>query len=138
MSCRCLKPDAVNAQGLTLIFSTLPDFLFLQILILIIRSSANEKFKNTIFVPCEQSEQGGSKFNMKKKYTHTPVYGVKEFVCLSVYRKIWPQLSQDWWNRIGWNFFRISLSTSVFSAGGQYGRKASLLSKYMTKKSIFY
>ena len=29
--------------------------------------------------PCERSKQGGSKFN-----THTPVYGVKEFFCLSV------------------------------------------------------
>ena len=32
---------------------------------------------------------------------YTPVYGVKEFVCLSVCYKLWPQLSQDWLNRMG-------------------------------------
>ena len=43
-----------------------------------------------------------------RKNPHTPVHGVKEFVCLSVglsvclsvCSEIWPQLSQDWQNRI--------------------------------------
>ena len=37
-----------------------------------------------MIILCERSELGGYKFNLKKKYTHTPVYGIKEFVCLSV------------------------------------------------------
>ena len=40
----------------------------------------------------------------ERKNLHTPVYGVKEFVSLSVCYKLWPQLSQDWENRIGWYF----------------------------------
>ena len=36
-----------------------------------------------VLSPCKQSEQGGSKFNLKKKSTH-PVYGVKEFVFMSI------------------------------------------------------
>ena len=41
----------------------------------------------------------------ERKNTHTPVYGVKEFVCLSVCDKLWPQISQDWQNRLGWKIF---------------------------------
>ena len=37
----------------------------------------------------------------ERKNPHMPVYGVKEFVCLSVCYQIRPQLSQDWQNRIG-------------------------------------
>ena len=40
--------------------------------------------KRKIFFPCKGSKYGGSKFNLKKKSTHPPLYGVKEFVCLSV------------------------------------------------------
>ena len=47
-----------------------------------------------------------------RKNPYTPVYGVKEFVCMSVFSEIWPQLSQGWRNRMGWNFFMISLSKS--------------------------
>ena len=41
-----------------------------------------------------------------RKNPHTPVYGVKEFVCLYVCYKLWPQLSWDWQNRMSWNFWR--------------------------------
>ena len=37
-----------------------------------------------------------------RKNPHTPVHGVKEFVCLFVCDKLWPQLSQDWLNRKFW------------------------------------
>ena len=37
----------------------------------------------------------------ERKNPHTPVYGVNEFVCLSVCYQIQPQLSQDWQNRMG-------------------------------------
>ena len=42
-----------------------------------------------------------------RKNPHPPVYGVKEFVCLSVCYEFRPQLSQDWRNRMGWNFLDI-------------------------------
>ena len=76
--------------------------------------------------PCEWSESGGSKFNLKKKSTHAPVY-VTSFSSISYYSnvrlisnieleqnfqsilsvcfEIWPQLSQDWRNKMGWKFF---------------------------------
>ena len=37
----------------------------------------------------------------ERKNPPTPVYGVKEFVCLSVCYQIRPQLSQGWRNRMG-------------------------------------
>ena len=40
-----------------------------------------------------------------RKNPRTPVYGVKEFVCLSVCNEFRHQLSQDWGNRMGWNFW---------------------------------
>ena len=63
----------------------------------------------------------------ERKNLHTPIYGVKEFVCLficlSVYLSVclsirykrWPQLSRDWKNRISWNLFRTSLAKWMFS-----------------------
>ena len=54
------------------------------------RKSLNNTYLNIIeflllLSPCEQSE--GSKFN-RRKNPHTPVYGVKEFVCLSVCQSV--------------------------------------------------
>ena len=37
---------------------------------------------NTVLSPCEQSKQGGRKFNLKKKSTHTRLWC--ERICLSV------------------------------------------------------
>ena len=42
----------------------------------------------------------------ERKNPHTTAYGVKEFVRLSVCYKLWPQLSWEWPNRMGWNFFK--------------------------------
>ena len=41
------------------------------------------KNKISLIIPCARSEKGVSKFNLKKN-PHTPIYGVKEFVSLSV------------------------------------------------------
>ena len=54
------------------------------------------------------SEASREVANLTWKNPLTPVYGVKQFVCLSVCSEIWPQLSQDWRNRISWNFTQIS------------------------------
>ena len=40
---------------------------------------------------CERSEWGSSKFNWKKNQ-HTPIYGVKEFFCLSVFLSVCPSI----------------------------------------------
>ena len=37
----------------------------------------------------------------ERKKTHTPVYDIKESVCLSVCYQIRPQIYQDWQNRMG-------------------------------------
>ena len=50
----------------------------------------------------------------ERKNPHTPVHGVKEFVCLSVCYQIRPQLSQDWQKRMGWNIFRTSIDLSSY------------------------
>ena len=48
------------------------------------------------------SEQSREVANLTEiKNPHTPEYGVKEFVCLSVGGKLLSQLSQDWQNRMG-------------------------------------
>ena len=48
---------------------------------------------------CEASRQVANL--TERKNPLTPVFGVKEFVCLSVCYQIQSQLSQDWQNRMG-------------------------------------
>ena len=63
--------------------------------------------------PGERREKGGNKFYWKKNTTCTCIWCQK--ICLSVFYKLWPQLSQDWQNRMAWNFFRTSLAKWMFS-----------------------
>ena len=52
----------------------------------------------------------------ERKNPHTPVYSVKESVCLSGCYKLWPQLSQDLQNRMGWNFFgHLSMKSDLLT-----------------------
>ena len=57
-----------------------------------------------------QVKQAGRENLTERKNPHELVYDVKEFVCLSVCLsicyKLWPQLSWEWQNRIGWNCFK--------------------------------
>ena len=41
--------------------------------------------------PASEASREGSKFNQEKN-PHTPIYGVKEFICLSVGRSVCGQL----------------------------------------------
>ena len=66
--------------------------------------------------PSERSKKGGSNINWKKKSTYPRKKMSKNLsVYLSVCYKLSPQLSTDWQNRLGWNFFRTSLAKLMFS-----------------------
>jgi hypothetical protein len=53
-----------------------------------------------VLSPASEASREVKNFDWRKN-THPSVYGVKEFVTLSVCYEIRPQLSLDWLNRIG-------------------------------------
>ena len=56
-----------------------------------------------IYPPASEASREVENFDWRKN-TPTRIWR-QNFVCLSVCPKIWPQLSQDWQNRMAWNFF---------------------------------
>ena len=69
-----------------------------------------------IFILCNYyppASKASSKFNLKKKFTYTRIWCQR--ICQSVCYKIWPQLSLDWQNWMGWI---NSYLDSHYSQGG--------------------
>ena len=63
-------------------------------------------------------------------------------VCLSVCNKFWPQLSQDWQNRMGWNFLGMSSSKShiqnfLFFSSGPGQRAEKPIHLYLIYYTLF-
>ena len=56
-----------------------------------------DKLSNTDLSPAREARREVANLT-ERENTHPPVYGVKEFVCLSVCYKFQPKLSQDWQN----------------------------------------
>ena len=83
-----------------------------------------------IYPPASEASREVEYFDWRKKHTPTRIL-CQNFVTLSVCHGIRPKLSQDWQNRMGWNFFYKSLSKSHVSnffflpqAAGRAGAEA--------------
>ena len=71
--------------------------------------------KSFIHPPASEASKGGSKFNWKKIHINPYMVSKNLSVSLSVCYKLRPQLSWDWPNRTGWNFFRTSKAKTHIS-----------------------
>ena len=64
------------------------------------------------YPPASEASREVENFDWRKKHTPTRILCQKFVclsVCLSVCNKLWPQLSQDWLNRIGWKKIGTSM-----------------------------
>ena len=85
-----------------------------------------------LVIPCERSKYWGGQFNWKKK--SAPVYGVKEFVCLSVCLSVCkissPTLKNEWRNI---PFFLLYLQKLRSWVNGDRGDEGTNGCKYCFK-----